>query len=665
MTRDFLKPQKTTGLDTNAPVGKRSRFAPDPKPVQAKQEQPDFQTILQRSERVDTPLQRMIQAQMAKAQSLKQQEEEKEENLQTKPESTIQPQELEEEEETLQTKAEPTLQREELPEEEDETVQTKLTIGQPGDKYEQEADNMASQVMSMADPTAENVQRQEMEEEETLQQKPLADNITPVVQRQTSETQPQDNTSQNLESQLATEKGGGSPLSDEVRGFMEPRFGTDFSQVRVHTGSAAVQMNQQLGAQAFTHGNDIYYGKGKAPGNDALTAHELTHTIQQVALSQNIQRQADMSFTLEETERLDIRSLEQTLKSGQKGDFFGKLRKRHRLKIFSSRRDINDLIWRELSDDDRWLALKLLWYGSEAKWPIHLRVELAMKRKEWGQSRGKGEVFDILRNANGLHKNNRRLTNTLKKLFRERSQDLWWAIQLQKYGSESSFPDHDETDAKKINEGKPVDRTTGKDIDNYLKADSFLHHYVKTQIQSGFSVEGNVHVHPPQRFRQLYIEYAVKLGNTLSVATKDSKRVNAYRDENEIHVNLVRGDFITTIHESMHFFSHDKYREELGKKINEGTTEFFTHWLCKRNGINIRKITPDRLKEIYTNEYHAIYKLREVSGNSVLAKAYFQGDVDGLRNKVNSLLGGNAFDKWVRHMKAGQYNKANAMLSTP
>jgi len=86
-----------------------------------------------------------------------------------------------------------------------------------------------------------------------------------------------------LESRLNASKGGGSPLSENVRGFMEPRFGADFSGVRVHTGSEAVQINQELGAQAFTHGSDVYFGAGKSPGNNELTAHELTHFVQQGA----------------------------------------------------------------------------------------------------------------------------------------------------------------------------------------------------------------------------------------------------------------------------------------------------------------------------------------------------------------------------------------------
>jgi hypothetical protein len=84
-----------------------------------------------------------------------------------------------------------------------------------------------------------------------------------------------------LEERLGRSKGGGSALSEDVRSFMEPRFGADFGGVRVHTGSEAVQMNREVGAQAFAHGQDVYFGAGKEPGKDALTAHELTHVVQQ------------------------------------------------------------------------------------------------------------------------------------------------------------------------------------------------------------------------------------------------------------------------------------------------------------------------------------------------------------------------------------------------
>ncbi|HEY9850966.1 MAG TPA: DUF4157 domain-containing protein [Leptolyngbyaceae cyanobacterium] len=176
------------------------------------------------------------------------------------------------------------------------SIQTKLTVGKPGDKYEQEADSMAAKVMSTPDSAIQRqTDSQTDEQKEEVQTSPLANSISRLVQRQTAENseelqmkpglqRSQNGSSQaspNIESRLSNSKGGGSPLPDEVRSFMEPRFGADFSSVRVHTDSTAVQMNKDLGAQAFAHSSDIYYGAGKSPGKDELTAHELTHTVQQ------------------------------------------------------------------------------------------------------------------------------------------------------------------------------------------------------------------------------------------------------------------------------------------------------------------------------------------------------------------------------------------------
>jgi len=74
-------------------------------------------------------------------------------------------------------------------------------------------------------------------------------------------------------------------LPSDVRADLEPKFGADFSGVKVHTGSTAAQLSQDVGAQAFTHGSDIYFNQGKYnPESGAgkhLLAHELTHTVQQ------------------------------------------------------------------------------------------------------------------------------------------------------------------------------------------------------------------------------------------------------------------------------------------------------------------------------------------------------------------------------------------------
>lgn len=77
----------------------------------------------------------------------------------------------------------------------------------------------------------------------------------------------------------------GQPLDKATRDFMEPRFGHDFSDVRVHTDSRAADSAQALQANAYTTGRDIYFASGMyAPASQEgqhLLAHELTHTVQQ------------------------------------------------------------------------------------------------------------------------------------------------------------------------------------------------------------------------------------------------------------------------------------------------------------------------------------------------------------------------------------------------
>jgi hypothetical protein len=77
----------------------------------------------------------------------------------------------------------------------------------------------------------------------------------------------------------------GQPLDAETRGFFEPRFGHDFSRVRVHTGTSAEQSTREVNAQAYTVGRSMVFDAGRfAPGTQEgrrLIAHELTHVLQQ------------------------------------------------------------------------------------------------------------------------------------------------------------------------------------------------------------------------------------------------------------------------------------------------------------------------------------------------------------------------------------------------
>ncbi|WP_291143226.1 eCIS core domain-containing protein [Flavobacterium sp. UBA7680] len=125
----------------------------------------------------------------------------------------------------------------------------------------------------------ENVQQKKEEEKQTK------DEDKQIQKSPAGDANPSDNS--NLESNLNSSKGGGSPLSGKVKTEMESGIGADFSNVRIHNDSNAVQMNKQLGAQAFATGNNIYFNEGKYNPNSKdgkhLLAHELTHTVQQGA----------------------------------------------------------------------------------------------------------------------------------------------------------------------------------------------------------------------------------------------------------------------------------------------------------------------------------------------------------------------------------------------
>ncbi len=164
-------------------------------------------------------------------------------------------------------------------------LQARLVVNRPGDVYEQEADRVAEQVLKMPEP---GPQRRESPDREVGRGYFRSGSL---VQQQ-------------VVNEAGMEPGGvdisrdilGStrqPLDGTVRGFMEPRFGHDFTQVQVHKDSTAVRLNQSLNAHAFTIGQEIFFGQGEYdPGSSRgmeLLAHELTHTIQQGASPRMVQ----------------------------------------------------------------------------------------------------------------------------------------------------------------------------------------------------------------------------------------------------------------------------------------------------------------------------------------------------------------------------------------
>jgi hypothetical protein len=209
-------------------------------------------------------------------------------------------------------------------------IQTKLTLGPVGDQYEQEADQVAKQVVQQINaPVASqsanpSVQRQAPpEEEESIATKPLAETVRRAAAMPDEEEMAQPKRLEvalqraalpdeeepmqakaalqrtavaeggevgaEIEASIQRARGTGSPLAEGVRAPLEQAFGANFSGVNIHTGAVADSLNQSLQARAFTTGKDIFFRQGEynpeSSGGKELLAHELTHVVQQTGSS--------------------------------------------------------------------------------------------------------------------------------------------------------------------------------------------------------------------------------------------------------------------------------------------------------------------------------------------------------------------------------------------
>ncbi|MGI0485746.1 DUF4157 domain-containing protein [Pantanalinema rosaneae CENA516] len=161
------------------------------------------------------------------------------------------------------------------------TLQPQLTVGEPGDHYEQEADAVAAQVVDRLESfEASPRKKRRQSDSEPI---PPSQSIQPLVQTQTEAASPAANT--HLEGAIAGARGSGDALSDPVRQPLERSFGADFSGVKIHTDAESHRLNRSLGSRAFTTQQDIFFKQGEYNPNTRsgkeLLAHELTHVVQQ------------------------------------------------------------------------------------------------------------------------------------------------------------------------------------------------------------------------------------------------------------------------------------------------------------------------------------------------------------------------------------------------
>ena len=143
---------------------------------------------------------------------------------------------------------------------ESERLQRKPAVSSPGDRSEREADRVSDEVTK------------------------LSESDVPVTVTEQVSTSASRHVPKSVAPELRSAPGG-RPLPESVRTFFEPRFGADFSGVRIHDDEKAADLNRKLDAVAFTFGRDVFFGAGRyrpdAPSGRTLLAHELTHVLQQ------------------------------------------------------------------------------------------------------------------------------------------------------------------------------------------------------------------------------------------------------------------------------------------------------------------------------------------------------------------------------------------------
>ena len=177
-------------------------------------------------------------------------------------------------------------------------IQQKLKVGQPRDSYEREADEIAEKAVRGSTPglsirSADLVTTPSTTintSEHPIRRLPAigeeASEIAAPGQHVSARNHgpgpgPGGSLVEEIAGQAIQDRGAGEPLTPGVRNRLEGSLSEDLSSVRVHSDNRAHEAADALHARAFTHGENIFLGRGEQPGDVKLMAHEATHVVQQ------------------------------------------------------------------------------------------------------------------------------------------------------------------------------------------------------------------------------------------------------------------------------------------------------------------------------------------------------------------------------------------------
>ena len=207
---------------------------------------------------------------------------------------------------------------------------------------------------------------------------------------------------------------------------------------------------------------------------------------------------------------------------------------------------------------------------------------------------------------------------------------------------------------------------TGGEVDTIFDTSPYLKDLVGSKMRK-VSLAKIMKIDNEAAFEKAWLEYARRSINPATdrnfsqdeaksfLATKG---VRAFQDEERgvIHVRKERADLGTQLHEGLHAHSDDRWRRRMNYAVNEGVTEYFTRKLGPE--VDVQRDDASFLRE-YTSATHLV----TVATEPVVAAAYFEGDLGGLKNAVDA-RGAGTWNQWVGFLDASDFKSANKLLTS-
>jgi hypothetical protein len=485
------------------------------------------------------------------------------------------------------------------------------------------------------------------------------------------------------ESRIRRAQRGGSPLAGPVRDQFESAFGADLGRIRLHTGPPATELNERVGATAFTAGSHVFFRRGlpdaSSAGGQHLLAHEITHAMQQGALgstrqsldvvSPRLQRAFEAAVvtkpagaSLHKSDRkqkaltganVDVRS----------GGVFGT-----GLKTTVPNGALLQVDFAKVSaDGDYLLAQHAGTTGYVNKSNVARHIDFIMANAPTlalGLSNAFAQIvpitIDQLRSHVTAATQNERDAvwqngALMKEAQRALTLDDYLALlpMLRVLDKPSpSIPDP---------WGTYDTQTLGPMVDTVIR--THLSDYVGGAVGAGRHVEGEMSVVGDEDWKKAFERQWTKPALQPFLAT-----ANAFVDVNQparhIWIHKARGGPGTAIHEGIHKYASPVLRDELintykgggadVSNLDEGTTEFFTRRAIAKGALGYSRAS-------YPSQFKAVKKLVGKVGIGVLARAYFDGNFSALKIRFAAKTG-NSWDDYAQALETGDYATANGLI---